>query len=58
MVGTTADRLLAALRAGDPAVIGRVEDGRVVLDMRTIDPATIDDVAASLDAALRAVDER
>ena len=33
-----ADRLLAALRAGDPAVVGRIEDGRVVLDLRTVEP--------------------
>ncbi len=40
------DRLLAALRAGDPAVIGRIEDGRVVLDLRTVEPA--DDAALAL----------
>lgn len=57
-LGTTADRLLSALRAGDPTVIGRVEDGRVLLDMRTIDPATVDDVVASLAAAFRAVSRR
>ena len=34
----SADRLLAALRGGDPAVLGRIEDGRVVLDLRTVDP--------------------
>jgi len=54
-LGTTPDRLAAAIRAGDPAMIGRVEDDRVVLDMRTIDPATIDDVVASLVHAFRAV---
>ena len=31
--------VLAALRSGTPAVIGRIEDGRAVLDLRTIDPA-------------------
>jgi L-seryl-tRNA(Ser) seleniumtransferase len=50
----SADRLLAALRAGDPAIVGRIEDGRVVLDLRTVDPASDDDLAAALDAALRA----
>jgi L-seryl-tRNA(Ser) seleniumtransferase len=40
--------LAARLRAGDPPVIGRVEDGAVLLDLRTIDPA--DD--ASLGGAL------
>ena len=29
----------ARLRAGDPPVIGRVVDGRTVLDLRTVDPA-------------------
>jgi L-seryl-tRNA(Ser) seleniumtransferase len=57
-LGTTADRLASALRTGDPAMIGRVEDGRVVLDMRTIDPATIDDVVTSLVHAFRAVRPR
>jgi L-seryl-tRNA(Ser) seleniumtransferase len=38
-VGTRrADALLAALRRGEPAVIGRIEDGRVILDLRTVDP--------------------
>jgi hypothetical protein len=35
-----------------------VEDDRIVLDMRTIDPATIDDVVASLLHAFRAVRPR
>ncbi len=37
--GGSADALLARLRRGDPAVIGRIEDGRVLLDLRTVDPA-------------------
>ena len=36
--GSAAGRL-AALRQGDPIVIARIEDGRVVLDLRTVDPA-------------------
>lgn len=32
------DRLLAALRRGTPIVIGRIEDGAVVLDLRTVEP--------------------
>lgn len=31
--------LAARLRAGDPAVVARVQDGAVLLDLRTIDPA-------------------
>jgi L-seryl-tRNA(Ser) seleniumtransferase len=32
----TADELSAKLRACDPPVIARVEDGRVLLDLRTV----------------------
>ena len=34
----SADRTLAALRRGSPAVVGRIEDGRVFLDLQTVDP--------------------
>jgi L-seryl-tRNA(Ser) seleniumtransferase len=34
----TADELSAALRACDPPIISRVEDGRVLLDLRTVFP--------------------
>jgi L-seryl-tRNA(Ser) seleniumtransferase len=45
--------LARRLRAGQPAVVGRVQDGAVLLDLRTVDPA--DD--AALGAALvRALD--
>ena len=37
-----ASELAAALRGGDPPVVARVEDGEVVLDLRTVDPG--DDV--------------
>ena len=33
-----ASELAGALRGGDPPVVGRVEDGEVVLDLRTVDP--------------------
>jgi L-seryl-tRNA(Ser) seleniumtransferase len=33
-----ADGLAARLRRGDPPIIGRIEDGRVVLDPRTVMP--------------------
>lgn len=49
------DRLLAALRGGTPAVVGRIADGRVVLDLRTVDPADDDVLRDALAAALRAV---
>jgi L-seryl-tRNA(Ser) seleniumtransferase len=34
-----ADGLMARLRAGDPPVIARVEDGRVLVDLRTVPPS-------------------
>jgi L-seryl-tRNA(Ser) seleniumtransferase len=36
--GLSADELLARLRAFNPAVIARVEEGRVLLDLRTVFP--------------------
>jgi L-seryl-tRNA(Ser) seleniumtransferase len=37
--GEGADAIEAALRRHDPPVIARIEDDRVVLDLRTVDPA-------------------
>jgi L-seryl-tRNA(Ser) seleniumtransferase len=50
--GTSPDRLLAALRKGRPAVVGRIEDGRAVFDLRTVEP---DDDGALLGALLGAL---
>jgi L-seryl-tRNA(Ser) seleniumtransferase len=36
----SAAKLIAALRLGSPAVIARIEDRRVVLDLRTVDPSS------------------
>jgi L-seryl-tRNA(Ser) seleniumtransferase len=47
-----ADALAAALRAGDPAVVGRIEAGRVLLDPRTLAPEELDAAAAAARAAL------
>ena len=47
-----AEWLLAALRAGEPAVVGRIEDGRVVLDLRTVEPAADDKLGAAIGRAL------
>jgi L-seryl-tRNA(Ser) seleniumtransferase len=52
--GTSADRLLAALRAGAPAVLGRIEGGRVVLDLRTVDPAADAELGRAIVAAMNA----
>jgi L-seryl-tRNA(Ser) seleniumtransferase len=37
-IGVSADELLARLRKSDPPVIGRVEEGRVLLDLRAVFP--------------------
>src|SRR6478609_3459811 len=46
--GPSPDRLLAQLRAGTPAVVGRIEDGVVLLDLRTVEPADDEALAAAL----------
>ena len=46
--------LAARLRAGEPAVIGRVEGGALHLDLRTVDPADDEVLAGALAAALGA----
>ena len=55
VTGRGADALAGRLRKGDPAVVGRVESGAVLLDLRTIDPA--DDVALGV-ALTRALTTR
>ncbi len=37
-----ADALAAALRGGDPPLVGRIQEGRVVLDPRTLDDDELD----------------
>ena len=44
-----ADELARRLRAGDPPVIGRVRDGWLILDPRTLDDASAE---AAVDAVL------
>jgi L-seryl-tRNA(Ser) seleniumtransferase len=39
---------LARLRAASPPIIGRVEDGRTILDLRTVDPSDDAHLAAAL----------
>jgi L-seryl-tRNA(Ser) seleniumtransferase len=46
-----ADALAAALRRGDPALVGRIQDGRLLLDPRTL---AGDEVDAAGDAVRRA----
>jgi L-seryl-tRNA(Ser) seleniumtransferase len=47
-----ADAIEARLRSGEPAVVARVADRRVIIDLRTIFPLEDDDLVAALRAAL------
>ncbi len=49
-----AEAIAARLRAGSPAVLGRVHEGRLVLDARTVLPGEDADLLAALLAAVRA----
>jgi L-seryl-tRNA(Ser) seleniumtransferase len=51
LAGRSAERTLAALRQGSPSVVGRVERGRVVLDLRTVDPDLDRELATAVVAA-------
>ena len=46
--GVTADELLTRLRSSNPPIIARVEDGRVLLDLRTVLPEQDTAVVAAL----------
>jgi L-seryl-tRNA(Ser) seleniumtransferase len=46
--GLTVDELSARLRASEPPVIARVEEGRVLLDLRTVFPEQDQKVIAAL----------
>jgi L-seryl-tRNA(Ser) seleniumtransferase len=48
------DALLARLRAGSPAVVGRIERDAVILDLRSVEPGDDEALAAALTAALAA----
>ena len=52
---TSASRLMSALRTGAPAVLGRIEGGRVVLDLRTVDPTADRELGRAIAAAMGAV---
>jgi L-seryl-tRNA(Ser) seleniumtransferase len=47
-----AERLDVRLRAGEPPLVSRIVDGRVVLDLRTIQPAADDELVAIVERAL------
>jgi L-seryl-tRNA(Ser) seleniumtransferase len=46
------DALAARLRAADPPVVGRIQDGRLLLDPRTLTEEEIEPVAGAVRAAL------
>jgi L-seryl-tRNA(Ser) seleniumtransferase len=50
--GGSASKQLAALRQGTPAVIGRIENDRVVLDLRTVPSASDDGLATAIEGVL------
>jgi L-seryl-tRNA(Ser) seleniumtransferase len=50
--GRSADRMLAALRRGSQSVVGRIEGGRVILDLRTVDPGLDNELGAAIIAAV------
>ena len=43
-----ADELLSRLRGNDPPVVARIEEGRVLLDVRTVFPAEEEEIVAAL----------
>jgi L-seryl-tRNA(Ser) seleniumtransferase len=53
-----ADRLLAALRSGTPAVVGRIEAGHVLFDLRTVDPVADAALTEAILAALGGAGEQ
>ena len=44
--------LAAALRTGEPPVVGRIQDDRLLLDPRTLDDVEVDAAARAVLAAL------
>ena len=48
----SANRLLASLRRGEPIVVGHIVDDRVVLDLRTVEPARDEALATAVERAL------
>ena len=58
VTGGGPDALARRLRTGDPAVVARVQDGAVLLDLRTIDPVDDEALGAALARALAPTDRR
>ncbi len=52
----SADGIKSLLRANDPPIAARIEDGRVLLDLRTVEPADEDHIIAALKRVAAASD--
>ncbi len=52
-MGMSAAQLNDALRANQPPIIARVEEGRVLIDLRTVFPAQENTIAAALERISR-----
>ncbi len=50
--GASPDALAARLRLGDPPVVGRIEDGRLLLDPRTLADGEVEPAGRAVAAAL------
>jgi L-seryl-tRNA(Ser) seleniumtransferase len=53
--GTSADALARHLRLGDPAIVGRIEQERLILDLRTLLEEDWQVLSAQLAGRLRAL---
>ncbi len=53
VAGMSEDTFAARLRRGTPAVVGRIHDGRFLIDLRTVFAAQEDDLFAAVAAAAR-----
>jgi L-seryl-tRNA(Ser) seleniumtransferase len=51
--GATADELAHRLRTGDPSVFGRIEEDRLLLDLRTVEPGDLGALVAAVSGAWR-----
>jgi L-seryl-tRNA(Ser) seleniumtransferase len=51
-----AERLAARLRHSRPPVVGRIEDDRVIIDLRTVSEAELDPLASGIVNALAGTD--
>jgi L-seryl-tRNA(Ser) seleniumtransferase len=49
----TVDRLAATLRAGTPPVVGRIQQDRLLLDLRSVFPRQDVDLVAAVEALAR-----